>query len=568
LCSVGIAAVKASYAWLIRPFFDDVLLKQNMVLLVSLSIVVVAATGAKALLTYFQGYLLGYVSNWVIANIREQLFSRMIRLPVRFHDENASGRSLARITSDTVVMGQALPVIVKNVIQESVTFIGLVGVLFAQSWKLTFPLLVVAPISMVVALNIGQRLRRLSKQGLDLTGTLASQVKEAFAGISAVKIHGREEHEDRRFQIVNQRMARTYVKAGQWAAMTSPLIEIVGGIGIGALIVYGGHEVIHGMMTPGALVSFIAALLMSYTPLRRLASANNSFHQLMAGVQRVFEILDMEVEEERNRGGQTLPRISKSLAFERVSFRYADNLPWALRDIDLIVHVGEMIALVGHSGSGKTTLAKLIPRLYEPTAGRILMDRVDIRQGALHSLRGQMGVVSQETMLFDDTIKANIVYGREDATERQIVMAARAANALEFIKSLPEGFDTRIGENGVTLSGGERQRLAIARAILRDPPILILDEATSSLDSESEQSVQEAIANLLRNRTTIVISHRLSTVRGADRIVVLDRGRIVDCAPHAQLWTNCELYRRLSDAQLRDSAEWPAVGKPESHPHF
>ncbi len=547
--------VTAAYAWLVRPFFDEILMKQDGALLILFSIVVLCATTMKALCTYLQGYLLSYVSNWVIADIREQLFFKMIRLPVQYHDENSSGRSIARISNDTVVMGQTLPVMIKNLIQQSLTFIGMVGVLFAQSWRLALPLIIIAPVSMLAALKIGRRLRRLSMQGMELTGTLTSLLEEVFSGIRTLKIYTRETIEDDRFRAFNRKLVRTIVKSGQWSAMTSPLIEMVGGLGIVGLILYGGHLVIDGTMTSGALLSFFAALLMSYTPLRRMAAANNSFHQLMAGVHRVFETLDLEAEEELNRGRADLPRISKVLEFKGVSFRYGGAQQWALEDIDLKIHGGEVVALVGHSGSGKTTLANLLSRLYEPTSGKILIDGFDIREGTIRSLRRQIGFVSQETVLFDGTVRSNIAYSREDATDEEIHAVARAAYALEFIERLPQGFETLIGENGVRLSGGQRQRIAIARAILRDPPILILDEATSSLDSEAEQMVQQAITNLLKDRTTVVIAHRLSTILNADRIAVLDRGRILAIAPHEQLLQFSELYRRLYEAQFRDLAE-------------
>jgi subfamily B ATP-binding cassette protein MsbA len=430
----------------------------------------------------------------------------------------------------------------------------MVGVLFWQSWRLAVPLVVIGPVSILVATKIGRRLRRLSKQGLEFTGSLTSFVEEAFSGIRTLKIYSRETTEDDRFRMANERVVRTYVKSGQWSAMTSPMMEMVGGVGIVGLIWYAGYLVIHGLMTPGALLSFVAALLMTYTPLRRIATANNVFHQLMAGVQRVFETLDLKTEQQHDQGQMDLPRISQSLEFKSVSFRYDSGQHLAIADIDLKIRSGEVVALVGHSGSGKTTLANMIPRLYEPTAGRILIDGVDIRNGTLQSVRRQIALVSQETVLFDDTVKNNIAYSRGDATDEDVLTAAKAAHALEFIERLPRGFDTLIGGNGVTLSGGQRQRLAIARAILRDSPILILDEATSSLDTEAEQIVQQAIANLLKDRTTLVIAHRLSTVRNAHRIVVLDRGRIVACAPHEELLGVSELYRRLFEAQFRDFA--------------
>ena len=555
VCSTGIAAVTAAYVWLVRPFFDEVLVKQNQSLLVWFSSLVLCATVLKSLLTYLQAYLLSYVNNWVVGDIREQLFSKMIRLPMCYHNANSTGRSIARVTNDTAVMGNTLPMIIKNGIQESITFVCMIGVLFSQSWRLALPLVVIAPLSMVTTLKIGRRLRGLSTRGLELTGSLTSLAEEGLSGIRTLKIYGRETVEDERFRLSSRQVIRTSVKSAQWSAMTSPLIEVVGGIGLVGLVLYGGYLVIHGLMTPGALLSFMTALLMTVTPLRRIAVANNSFHQLMAGVQRVFETLDLTTEQQLDQGRTDLQRISRSLEFKNVSFRYAASQHCALTDVNLEIHVGEVVALVGHSGSGKTTLANLIPRLYEPTAGQILIDGVNICDGTLHTLRRQIAFVSQETDLFDDTVRNNIAYSRGNATEEEIVTAARTAHALEFIERLPQGFDTLIGENGVTLSGGQRQRLAIARAILRDAPILILDEATSSLDSEAERLVQQAIANLLKNRTTLVIAHRLSTVRNAHRIVVLDRGRVVGCAPHEELLNASELYRRLFGAQFRDFAE-------------
>jgi len=329
-------------------------------------------------------------------------------------------------------------------------------------------------------------------------------------------------------------------------------MEVIGVLGVAGIIWYGGYLVIQGTMTPGAFFSFLAAMIMAYTPLKRLAGANNTIQQALAAAERVFQVLDLPNEQDRDRGSNDLPPLARSLEFRGVSFRYEGGGVPALVGIHLSVKAGEVLALVGSSGSGKTTLASLVPRFYEPTEGAILIDGQDIQHGTLRSLRKQIGIVSQDTVLFDETVKNNIAYGRVGATDQEVLEAATLAYAHEFITRLPDGYHTVIGENGVKLSGGERQRLAIARAILRDPPILILDEATSSLDSESERMVQLAFSNLMRNRTTLVIAHRLSTVQNADRIVVLDRGSIVESGSHEELLQRGGLYKRLHAMQFQD----------------
>ncbi|MEK6617659.1 MAG: ATP-binding cassette domain-containing protein, partial [Nitrospirota bacterium] len=329
-------------------------------------------------------------------------------------------------------------------------------------------------------------------------------------------------------------------------------MEVIGVLRVAGIVWYCGYLVVHGTMTPGAFFSFLVAMVMAYTPIRRLAGANNTIQQALSAAERVFQVLDLEDEQDRDGGRKELSPLARSLEFRGVTFRYEGSDASALRGIDLSVQAGEVLALVGSSGSGKTTLASLVPRFYDPTEGAILIDGQDIRHCTLRSLRKQIGIVSQDTVLFDETVKNNIAYGRAEATEDEVVEAAKLAYAHEFIERLPDGYNTVIGENGVKLSGGERQRLAIARAILRDPPILILDEATSSLDSESERIVQLAFSNLMKNRTTLVIAHRLSTVQSADRIVVLDQGRIVDSGTHEELLQRAGLYKRLHAMQFQD----------------
>jgi len=375
----------------------------------------------------------------------------------------------------------------------------------------------------------------LATRGQEKIGDMASALQEALAGIRIVKSFGREDSEALRFRESNRGFLRATMKATQVSSLASSHMEVIGVLGVAGIIWYGGYLVIQGTMTPGAFFSFLAAMIMAYTPLKRLAGANNTIQQALAAAERVFQVLDLPNEQDRDRGSNDLPPLARSLEFRGVSFRYEGGGVPALVGIHLSVKAGEVLALVGSSGSGKTTLASLVPRFYEPTEGAILI-----------------GIVSQDTVLFDETVKNNIAYGRVGATDQEVLEAATLAYAHEFITRLPDGYHTVIGENGVKLSGGERQRLAIARAILRDPPILILDEATSSLDSESERMVQLAFSNLMRNRTTLVIAHRLSTVQNADRIVVLDRGSIVESGSHEELLQRGGLYKRLHAMQFQD----------------
>jgi subfamily B ATP-binding cassette protein MsbA len=377
-------------------------------------------------------------------------------------------------------------------------------------------------------------------------------VNGSFAGIRVLKTYGQEDFESARFQQNNKGFVRNAIKAGQVDAATSPLLEFIGGLGILVTMWYGGYLVIAGDMTPGAFFSFLTAMLMAYPPIRHMASANNTLQQAMAAAERVFTILDMEDELARDRGRKTLPPISRELEFRHVGFSYEGTHEPALTDINLTIKVGEVVALVGPSGSGKTTLANLIPRFYDPSTGALLIDGHDVREFTLRSLRSQIGIVSQDAFLFDDTVKNNIAYSRIDASDDLIRAAARTAYALEFIDDLPQGFDTMVGENGMKLSGGQRQRIMIARAVLRNPPILIFDEATSSLDSESERIVQLALSNLIKDRTTLVIAHRLSTILQAHRIAVLSAGTILDSGNHHELIDRCTLYRKLYDLQFQD----------------
>ncbi len=551
VCSAGVAAGQGATAMLVAPLLQDIFIDFNAESRVMLPLALLGITILKAGFSYGQSYLMGYVGQWLIADVRQQLFVHIVRLPIRFHDANSSGRLMARVVSDVNEMANAIPSVLKDIFQQGLTFVALIGVAFYQNWKLATVVLVVLPLSTLVLIRVGKRIRKLSRRGQESIGSMASVLKEAFTGIKIVKAYGQEDREGQRFSEMNKAYRRLQVKSSQASAISSPMLEIIGSFGVAFIIWYGGGLVIAEEMKFGEFSSFLAALFMAYGPIRKMSGANASIQKALASGKRVFAVLDLDSELAKDEGKQILPLITRQLDFSNISFSYEGANEPSLNAINLTVRVGEVVALVGASGSGKTTLVNLVPRFYRPTDGKVLIDDMDIRLVDRSSLRSQIGIVSQETVLFDDLIRNNIAYGRPDATEEQIVEAARAAYAWEFIERLPKKLETFVGENGLKLSGGQRQRLAIARAILRDPPILILDEATSALDSESEKLVQQALANLMKGRTTLVIAHRLSTVQHADRLVVMQKGRIEEIGTHVELLQKGGVYTRLYQTQFQ-----------------
>ena len=547
LCALLVAGLSAAYAWLVRPVLDGLFISKDESLLLVLPIAILAVAVLKGVFNYGQNYLMNYVGNQVIGDIREQLFSKLVRLPVHFHDTNTSGRLVSRVINDVNQMANAVAGVLKDLFQQGLTFLAMIGVIIYQNWKLAAVSMIVVPLSVVTMA------RNLATRGQERMGDMASTLQETLAGIRMVKSFGREEEEAKRFRLSNDAFIHTTMKAIQVSSLGSSHMEVIGVLGVAGIIWYGGYLVIHDEMTPGAFFSFLAAMFMAYTPIRRLSGANNTVQQALAAAERVFDVLDLPTEPEANGGQTDLPAISRSLEFRQVAFQYEGQGEPALSGIDLTIRAGEIIAFVGSSGSGKTTLVSLLPRFYDPTGGQILIDGVDLQTCSLRSVRGQIGIVSQEVVLFDDTVRNNIGYGRQGATPDDVMRAAQLAYAHEFIVRMPAGYDTLIGERGLKLSGGERQRLAIARAILRDPPILILDEATSALDTQSERIVQLALTNLMHNRTTLVVAHRLSTIQNANRIVVLDRGRVAEVGSHEELLRKGGMYKRLHAMQFADA---------------
>jgi ATP-binding cassette, subfamily B, bacterial MsbA len=552
VCSGLVAAFSGAYAWLVKPVLDEIFINKNETLLFALPLALFAVSVLKSAFSYGQNYLMNYVGNQVITDIRQELFGKLIRLPVKYHDANTSGRLVSRVVNDVTLMANAIAGVLKDVFQQGLTFLAMLGVIFYQNWRLGGLSVIVIPLAVFTMIRMGKRLRALAASGQERMGDMASTLQETLSGIRMVKAYGREDAEAERFRESNKAFLNTTMKAIQVSSLGSSHMEVIGVVGVAAIIWYGGSLVIHGEMTPGAFFSFLTAMFMAFTPIRRLSGSNNTIQQALAAAERVFSVIDLETEQQTDRGRVVMPPIRQSVTYEDVTFLYEGQTVPALVDIDLVIRAGEMVAVVGSSGSGKTTLANLLPRFYDPTAGRLLIDGIDIQSFTLASLRAQIGIVSQEVVLFDDTVLNNIAFGKQHAKEGAIVQAAKLAYAHEFVERLPQGYGTMVGEKGVKLSGGERQRLAIARAILRDPPLLILDEATSALDTESERVVQLALSNLMEHRTTLVIAHRLSTIQRADRIVVMDRGAIVEMGTHDELLIRGGHYKRLHAMQFQD----------------
>ena len=548
LAMLLVSGITALLAYLVKPFLDDVFFKKNLRMLYVLPPLLVALYAAKGSLSFFHTYQMHYIGLRIVTRLRDQLFRHLQQQPHAFFDREATGVLMSRVVYDVLLLQDSVSRVITSFFKDSFTLIGLTAVIFYQDWQLALIALLIFPPAAYIIVRFGRRLRGLARESQKSVARLNQLLQENFTGQRIVKAFAREDFEAERFKSANEHFRRVQMKLRIMRELSSPVMELLGTVGMAVIISYGGYHVIQGTTTPGTFFSFLAALLMLYAPIRGLSSAQNSIQEALAAAQRVFSMLDLEPGIMDRAGARVLPPLSRNIVYRHVSFSYGGNT--VLTDIDFTVTKGDMVALVGPSGAGKTTLLNLLPRFYEVTAGTILVDGVDLREVSLASLRAQIGVVTQQTILFNETVRYNVAYGRLDATEAEIIQAIRAAHAYDFVMALPQGLDTVIGEQGIRLSGGERQRLAIARALLKDPPILILDEATSSLDSESEREVQQALDRLIEGRTTLVIAHRLSTVRHAHRLVVVDGGRIVETGTHDELLRVDGLYKRLYDMQF------------------
>lgn len=551
--SLFVSLLSAAQAWLAKPVIDDVFIKKDWEMLKVITFAIVVISFFKNLLGYIYSYMMRYVGMKVVTDLRRFLYGHLILLPLGFFTKNPSGNLISRMTNDIGMLQEVLANSVKNLFVEGFTFIALIGVAFHRKWDLAILAMLSLPFAVIIVLKIGEKLRKISRNVQDKMADLTSALSETFTGIKMVKAFGMEGFEAKRFDEKNKSYLNIFMKVTRLSEIPSPLMEFIGvGLGVAFVVWYGGSQVIKGTTSAGTFFSFMIAILMLYAPIRRLGHVNINLQQAIGASERVFSIIDTRSESYKGDELKELPEIKEGIEFRNVSFQYEDRKRNALSGINLKVSAGEIIALIGVSGVGKTTLMNLIPRFYDPTEGSILIDGVDIREVTIESLRGKIGIVSQETILFNDTVRNNIAYGRIGAGNKDVIGAARAAYAHDFVMEMPQGYDTVIGEKGVRLSGGQKQRIAIARALLKNPPILILDEATSSLDSDSERMVQEALKNLMKDRTTFVIAHRLSTIQRSDRIVVIDRGQVVEIGGHEDLMQKGGLYRRLYSIQFEE----------------
>jgi len=553
LCMAVVGAATAAAAYLVKPAMDDIFLDRNEGMLILIPLAVIALYLLKGLCNYGQTVLMSHIGFRIVTDLRNDLYRHILRQPLSFFTKHPTGILISRVTNDVTYLQGAVSEAVTSLLKDSFTLVGLVFVIFWRDWKLAIIASLVFPLAVWPIAQFGRRMRRIAAESQVSMGDLISLLQETITGNRIVKAFGMEEHENRRFARENERQFRLTMKSVTVRAISSPLMEFLGGLGIAAIIFWGGYQVIEGTSTPGTFFSFLAALLMLYEPVKRLTNVNNTIQQGLAGAERIFQVLDTEPGIRNRPGAAELPPIREGISIEGVTFRYEEDP--VLRDVSLKIRAGEAVAFVGMSGGGKTTLVNLIPRFYDVSEGRVAIDGTDIRDVTLESLRAQIGIVTQQTILFNDTVRGNIAYGDVRRSDGDVVRAAMAANAHDFIQRLPHGYDTVIGEQGVKLSGGERQRISIARALLKDAPILILDEATSSLDTESEIEVQDALEKLMRGRTTLVIAHRLSTIRNADRIVALVDGRIVEEGTHESLLEKKGEYFKLHNLQFKDEAQ-------------
>ena len=552
VCMLLMAATDLAQAWVVRPIFDDIFVNKKMWMLKILPLGVIAIYFLRSIAYYGETYFMEYVGQDIIRKLRNRLYNRLTELPLAFFQSEKTGALMSRFTYDVNIVKAMVSTSVAALIRDSLRIILLTGYIFYCDWRLAGVIYVVLPVAMLPLIRLGRRVRRASTGIQETMGDLSAFIHETFLGAKVVKAFGMETHEKNRFDAKTRNIFKLEIKAAIAKALSSPVMEFLGGIAAAVVIWYGGSRVTQGLSTPGTFLSFLAAVVLVYDPAKKMTKVNNTIQEGMAAFNRIFDIIETRSTIQDPPDPVQIRTQPHQVAIENVKFKYDREL--VLDDISLSVSPGETLALVGMSGGGKTSLVNLIPRFYDVTAGRIMIDGIDIRKASVASLRAQIAIVTQDPILFNDSIRNNIRYGKSDATEEEIIAAAKSAYAYDFIMSFPKGFDTPIGELGGRLSGGERQRLCIARALIKDAPILILDEATSSLDTEAEAVVQKALENLMRGRTAFVIAHRLSTVRNADRLAVLVRGRIVETGTHESLLENKGEYYKLYQMQFRDQS--------------
>ncbi|QWV92679.1 lipid A export permease/ATP-binding protein MsbA [Geomonas oryzisoli] len=549
LGSVGVGGMDGAMAYLVEPVLRRIFSGKETAIFVLLPLGIVFLYALRGLCRYTNDYFIRSAGQLAVQDVRNDLYAKNMSLSIGYFHRHETGTLMSRVLSDVSMMQEGVGQVITGLFRDGLSAVALLGVIFYRDWQLALISFVVIPLTVVPARKIGKRIKRVARQGQEKMGDLASILQETYSGIKVVKAFGLEDREIERFRARNRDFYHFTRKNIKYEGLSTPIMEFITSFGIAAVIWVGGSNVMHGTKSASEFFSFITAMVLVFNPIKRLLTAFNNLQRSMGAAERVFEVMDEKPEIVDAPNARDLGKARGEVEFRDVRFKYEDD--YVLQGVNLTAKRGEVIALVGPSGGGKTTLVSLITRFYDPTGGQVLMDGVDIRERTMKSLLEQIALVDQETILFNDTIANNIRYGRMTATDAEVEAAARAAFAHDFIQELPEGYLTNIGDRGVRLSGGQRQRLCIARAILKDAPILILDEATSALDTESEQMVQQALNNLMQNRTTFVIAHRLSTITHADRIVVLEKGAVAEMGSHEDLLQAEGIYSRLHGMQFR-----------------
>lgn len=554
-CMALMAAATALSAWLMEPVVNEIFVARNPDMLLPVGLSIFAVFFIKGMANFGQATLMAYVGLRIITDNQNRLFDRLSRMDVQFFQNTNTGSLISRFLVDVNQMRNAVSTAWTSLGKDLLTLIGLIGVTFYQDWQLALVAFFVFPVALLPIIRIGRRMRKVTANTQREMGLFTTLLEQTIQGIRVVKAYGMEAYERTRIREIVERIFGLSMKAERTRALSSPIMETLGGFAVGTVVIYGGYRVIDDQIDAGSFFSFITALLLAYEPMKRIANLNAVLQQGLAGADRLFQLLDIEPTIREKPDAKDIGKVDGSVALDAVRFSYTDDQE-TLVGLDLKVPAGKTVALVGPSGAGKSTILNLIPRFYDVNDGQVRIDGHDVRDLTFASLRGAIALVSQEVTLFDDTVRANIAYGRAGASEADIVQAAKDAAAHDFIESLPQGYDTMVGEQGVKLSGGQRQRLAIARAMLKNAPILLLDEATSALDTESERQVQQALDRLMTNRTTLVIAHRLSTIVRADLIYVIMDGRVAEQGSHAELLARGGHYKHLYELQF---AERPDV---------
>ena len=556
---VFVAGATAASAWLMKPVINDVFVAKNKEFLLPISIAVLVTFAIKGFANYAQSVIMHYVGQRIITDTQHRLYGHLTRMDLGFFHQTPTGSLISRFTVDINMMRAAVSNALTGIGKDFLTLIFLVGVMFIQDWYLAVIAFVVFPVAILPIVKLGQRIRKVTVSTQEEIGQFTTLLEQTIQGARVVKAYRMEEYEKGRFRNIAERVFQLVFKSARIRSMASPIMEMLGGVAVALVIFYGGFRVIEESMNPGAFFSFITALLLAYEPMKRLANLNASLQEGLASAQRLFGLLDTTPNIIDKPDAAILKINGGNIVLNQVNFSYIPKHP-VINGVSLSVPAGKLVALVGPSGAGKSTILNLIPRFYEVDSGIIKIDGIDVRDATLDSLRRNIALVSQEIILFDDTVRANIAYGRPDASEKEITQAAKNAAAHDFIEAMSNGYDTYVGERGTKVSGGQRQRLAIARAMLKNAPILLLDEATSSLDAESEREVQAALMELMKGRTTLVIAHRLSTVIEADLIHVIDNGKLVESGNHPELLSKNGTYARLYALQFKEQQLEVEVG--------